>query len=77
MGTAHATQEYNVRFLNVLRTRSWIRRVVVVKEPHPCPACIELAEAYDRRNLPELPVRRCSRPGRCTCWYAVSVAKTA
>ena len=64
--------EYNERFLALLRRRPWIRQVVIVSERDVCAACQAQPSLVEVRDLPALPHLRCTTPDGCSCWYAAS-----
>jgi hypothetical protein len=45
------------------------RFVAVVPEASPCPACAQAEGDYTESNAPVLPVRACTNPHGCSCWY--------
>ena len=67
-----ASQEakmYNERFVALLRARTWIRRVAIMRQEDACSSCQSLRQVVDRRDLPDLPYPHCRRPDGCRCWF--------
>ncbi len=71
---ASDTAVYNRRFLRLVASREWIKRVQVILESEPCDACRIQPRAFEVGEYPPLPVVRCTKSRGCACWYAVTPA---
>ena len=54
--------------LNRLRNNPRISSIRVAA-PQECTVGQSIQGAYDKEDVPELPVKGCSRPGGCICTY--------
>lgn len=67
---AAQASEYNHRFVSLLATRTWVRRVGIMLEVNSCVACQHCSDTVAIHELPVLPHADCIRRGGCACWYA-------
>jgi RNA polymerase subunit RPABC4/transcription elongation factor Spt4 len=50
-----------------------VRYVRITVSDDCCPACREAEGAYDKHEVPEIPVEGCSHPLGCRCFYTPSL----
>lgn len=46
-----------------------VSRIYIVVSKDSCPACRAVEGAYDKFDVPKLPVEGCSHPNGCRCFY--------
>jgi hypothetical protein len=63
-------RRYNDNFFQSLSRTPWVKEVYLVAEPNPCSECLAASLVYGRTNLPQIPVKGCSKSEACGCWLA-------
>jgi hypothetical protein len=64
-------RRYNDYFYLTLSLMPWVKEVYLVAEPNPCDECRAASQVYGRAQVPQMPVRGCSKSEACGCWLAV------
>ncbi|MEN6435139.1 MAG: zinc ribbon domain-containing protein [Anaerolineaceae bacterium] len=55
--------------LTRLKANPRVKKIRIAVSHDACPACQQLQKAYDKENVPVLPVKGCSHEGGCRCFY--------
>jgi hypothetical protein len=64
-----ATNSTRAVALMRLKANPRVKKIRIAVSQDACPACQQLQKAYDKNEVPDLPVKECSHQNGCRCFY--------
>jgi hypothetical protein len=68
MFAATDARRHNERFFELLTSRTWIRRVRIIRAVDACASCLQGDAIVDVHEIPDLPNPYCQTSDGCRCW---------